>query len=183
MAYFDSSVTALDIAMGNMDRTLLSVFQVKVDGDDLGEWAEVKGISMSREVHEIREGGTNGWVWKFPKGIKYDDIQINRGYVYNDQMKRLVDWFMTGAEGGTVVRKNITIEIQRPEQDAPHTEIDVFGAFPIKFSFQDLDTAKDVQFVEELTLTHQGYQIRNENPIRLSGEGPTTVWRGDLHKK
>ncbi len=172
MAYYPSVIPTPIISVGLVDPTIVGTFIVRIDGENMGQWQNVDGLDMQREVEKYREGGTNGWEWQFPKGITYSDITLKRGYVYNDSMERLVDWFTTGVTSGTVVRKNFTVEIWRKGQIAPHTEIDVFGAFPIKFSVSSLDITSDSVFVEEMTLTHQGYTFRNEYPMVIAPPTP-----------
>ena len=63
-----------------MSETALGLrFTVTIDGQtSLGDWTKCEGLTVEYDVHEYKEGGINGWVWRLPGRAKYQNIKLTR---------------------------------------------------------------------------------------------------------
>src|SRR5205809_3613571 len=74
-------------------------FFVEVQSVIVAEFQECSGLSMEREVMEVKEGGTNDFEWLLPGRIKYGPITLKKGITYNRELWR---WFCWGMLDGQV---------------------------------------------------------------------------------
>src|SRR5688572_20416840 len=92
----------LDIA-GNWESPLASAFVVTVDGTTIGEFTEVEGLQIEIEVESYEEGGTNGFVHKFPGRMKWPNLVLKRGITRSDA---LLDWMNKSSGDGMAANQN-----------------------------------------------------------------------------
>ena len=59
-------------------------FFVEIDDVIVGGFSEVSGLQAETEFEEIREGGVNDHIHKFPKITKYPNITLKRGITDSD---------------------------------------------------------------------------------------------------
>ncbi len=59
-------------------------FLIEINGLITGGFSEVSGLQVEIETEEYREGGTNDYVHKLPKGTKYSNLVLKRGITDSD---------------------------------------------------------------------------------------------------
>ena len=138
-------------------------FYLEMAGVISAEFLGMSGLTVSREVTEVIEGGTNDFTYKLGGHIKFENIVLKNGIAYN---RDLWDWFTVGLYDGKVKRKNISIILGNGE----HKKVkqwDVYAAFPVKWSGPELDVKVSDVAVETLELAHHGFSLsaEEENPM------------------
>ena len=89
-----STITAVTKALGlRFDAAPAWKFYVEVMGVLVAEFQECSGLTMERDVKEVKEGGTNDFEWLLPGRIKYGPITLKKGVTYNRELWR---WFRAG---------------------------------------------------------------------------------------
>src|SRR6266508_3823800 len=154
-------------------------FKVEVDGLDLGQWRECKGLSVSLDVEEVWGGGNNQHMVILPKVVKYDKVVLTRAMSKKESTKlqrwlgskfRSADPGNLSAEGAATAAMSMVPSIISqflPGGTAAITLFDSHGedvcswslrnAFPIKWEGPALDgNAKGVA-EKKLTLFHEGF--------------------------
>ena len=71
--------------------TLHSGFVLKLKAINVASFSEVSGLQIEMETESYREGGVNGFVHTFPKGIKYQPLVLKRGIT--DLAMTLWNWY------------------------------------------------------------------------------------------
>ena len=60
-----------------------------IEGLLVAGFSEVSGLQAETEVEEVREGGVNDYVYKLPKGTKYQNLTLKKGMTISND---LWDW-------------------------------------------------------------------------------------------
>jgi phage tail-like protein len=123
-------------------------------GDDktTGVFSEVSGIQAKIEVTPFHEGGINNQVHQLPGKATVENITLKRGIIKgNDFFK----WF-NEVLGGSVVRKNITIKMNKPNGETLYSW-SLLNAFPCQWSTSNLSANSSEVVVETLVLAHEGF--------------------------
>jgi phage tail-like protein len=121
-------------------------FAVELGGEDVGFFTECRGLTVEREVVEIKEGGANDSTYSFPGRVKPGKLTLKRGVM---AAQRLFDWFNEGILTGKVKRQNITIKVLSRQREAPEDFMviqrwDLLNCWPIKYEGPEL-TAESLQ--------------------------------------
>jgi phage tail-like protein len=134
-------------------------FHVEIDGIIVAGFSEVLGLSSEIEVEEIREGGVNNYMHKFPKMTKYEDITLKRGFTNSDTLWK---WHHNIAQLYTTLESLISVHRKSGRiilHDSQGKEIRhwVFkNALPIKWSGPDFKSDDSSIAIETLVLAHEG---------------------------
>lgn len=131
------------------------MFYVEIDGINIAQFSEVNGLQIEIEIESYQEGGQNGFVHNFPKGIKYQPLVLKRGITNLDG---LWDWYKE-VRNGQIVRKNVTVRMYKSSQDIPKnaTWSWIFQkAYPVKWMGPTLKADSSTIAFESIELVHQG---------------------------
>lgn len=140
------------MAMTRPQPGLSNRFKVTVDGLDLGYWTKVEGLSVSYKVHEYKEGGQNGYVWKFPDRAEYTNIKLSR--VVDSTTTVVAAWV---ASVQAAVRRQ-TAQIAVLDSEGLDVAVwNLIDAFPVKWTGPSLDTSSTEAAMEELEIVHHGF--------------------------
>ncbi len=156
-------------------------FYVEILGVLVAEFTSCSGLSASREVKKVREGGTNDFEWLLPGQITYGEITLKRGITFSRELWR---WFETGSLDGQVMGVGTirTLGRKRPSTGPgsspkkpdkihiPHGTAlsiilgnaqglkakhwDLLGAIPTKWSGPDFSTDSSSIAIESLTIQY-----------------------------
>ena len=135
------------------DPSPAAFFRVEVESLVVGGFSECSGLQVETEVEEHREGGLNEFTHKLPKGTKYGNITLKRGFMATDELYK---WNRNVVSGVANQRKNVSIVLtDRQGKDVCRWEVS--QALPVKWSSSELKADANSILVESLELVHQGF--------------------------
>lgn len=136
------------------DLAVSYLFHVVIDGQDIGYWTELSGLSAQYVVQEYEEGGQNMFVHKLPGRIKYDNVRLKRPL--DDQSKRVASWFSLVNTAAAMARTtaSITVFDLNLDQVASWQLVDVL---PVKWTGPSFNVTGSSVATEELELAHHGF--------------------------
>jgi phage tail-like protein len=149
----------------------------------------MSGLSVNNEVIPYREGGNNTTTRKMPGQSDFGPITLTRGFMAapayggtNIGTDELYRWFSQifsvniGAGFGsdtTDFRVGVTIDVlAHPITSGPgaagyevgnpaiKARFSVYNAWPMGYSFSDLEAGGNAVFIETLTLAHEGWSLQ-----------------------
>jgi phage tail-like protein len=133
-------------------------FTVEIDGVIVALFQKLSGISVSRDIQALTEGGFNEYTYEFPSNFSYDHITLEAGLSSSDFFYQ---WMMAGKEsGGYGEGKDVTL-VQSFLNDNPTPLIWTFdGAFPTKWKISSLsiDDSKSI-VIESLELSFNYFEL------------------------
>jgi len=164
----------------------------------------VSGLSVNNEVIPYREGGNNTTTRKMPGQSDFGPLTLTRGFMATplnggkggtDEIYR---WFemiftVTGGGGsgtgapGMNFRSSLTIDVlQHPvtktgyaagvdNPPAIKARFAVANAWPMGYSFSDLEAGGNAVFIENLTLAHEGFAVLAGSMDPASFIGPAKM--------
>jgi phage tail-like protein len=122
------------------------------DQTDLGSWTKCEGLTVEYEIQEVKEGGNNEYIHRFPGRIKHQNLKLTRPIDQDTQ--KVADWLASVASdprrstaeiaildggGGTVAKWRLQ------------------GIYPVRWSGPTLDTGTNAVALEVLELVHNGF--------------------------
>jgi len=119
-----------------------------------GGFSECAGLEMSLDIEEYREGGNNGALLVFPKGIKWTHIRLKRGVANNDDLWL---WHFAFAQG-QVQRRDGVIALLDEEKNAVKSWSFTNG-LPVKWSGPSFNASQNQVAIEELEIAHEGLKL------------------------
>src|SRR5690242_2083818 len=142
-----------------MDPPFAGKFVFTVEGQTIGAFTEVSGLSVSIEVEELAEGGQNQYTHKLPGRMKWPNLVLKRGITNTDN---LFQWFTKSSgdgfagAGNALDRRNGAVELR----DAAGTVVrrwEFVEAYPVKWTGPKLAASGRDLAVEELEVCHRGF--------------------------
>jgi phage tail-like protein len=130
------------------------------NSDTEQRFQEVSGLSVEVETEELREGGENRFVYKFPKRAKYPNLVLKRGLL---QGTALLDWF------NSAMNTYFTVVVYdfKPadmmitlldEAGQPYAVWNVVQAYPLKWTTSDFKSTDNSIVVETIELAYQYFE-------------------------
>lgn len=120
------------------------------EGQNLGVFRSVDGLSIEYEVVEFREGGSD-IIRKLPGATKYPNIVLKRGFTGDPT---LYDWFQSISRqsprkvNGVIVMLGATgVEVAR---------FQFVNGFPVKWEGPDFDASGNDIPIETIEIAHEG---------------------------
>jgi phage tail-like protein len=183
-------LTALQGVLGHrFDVSPAWKFYVEVLGVLVAEFQECSGLTMERAVEEVKEGGTNDFVWLLPGQISYGPITLKHGITYNRELWRWFRWGMLDGQvwgfntipganmaisllrrAGVIVPAGTSVSIVLGTVDgkvAKHW--DLIGAIPVKWVGPEMNSGSDQAAIETLEIRHQGIDLSMEIMTPMAG--------------
>ena len=131
-------------------------FDVIIDGTTVAQFRNVKGLEKETEVVEWRTGDDN-FTKQLPGITKQSAITMERGM---DDELFLENWYKLVwdrvSEPSLLYRKDISITVKNRDGTA-YRQIDVFDAWPSKYTASDLDASDSEPWVESVEIQHNGW--------------------------
>jgi phage tail-like protein len=128
-------------------------FSIEIEQVISGGFSECAGLNVETEVDEYREGGLNEYTHKLPKGSKYTNLTLKRGFIDSEV---LWSWHQDVIAGKTQQRKNISILLLDSLGNEKH-RWNVTQALPVKWSVSDLKADGNTVLLETLEIVHHGF--------------------------
>lgn len=136
----------------------------------------VSGLSAQTDAIPYREGGDNTTPRKLPGQSNFSDITLTRGVVIGSRR----NWLWTkrifhaiqgrgqAAAGGTDAYFRFTMDIHvlhhpvnDPTGQTPSkVSFRAYNCWPSSLSYSDLDAGGNAVFIEQMTVTHEGWEMR-----------------------
>ena len=158
----------------------------------------LSGLAVNNEVIPYREGGNNTTTRKMPGQSDFGPLTLTRGFMAtpvnggNGGTDELYKWFgmifavnVGGGTGGigAQFRTGLTIDVlEHPitkgqsaagidNPPAIKARFAVYNAWPMGYSFSDLEAGGNAVFIENLTLAHEGWAVlvKGQQPTDLVG--------------
>ncbi len=146
--------------MAEKDPLVSAWFGVEFQGQVVGAFRECTGLGSENEVVEYKASGPKGEfiVKKVPGRLKWNNITLKRGITDAMDMwkwRKLV-------EQGKIrdARKNGSITMYNQQGDAV-AKWNFINAWPSKLTGPGANAANNEVAIEELELTHEGYERVN----------------------
>jgi phage tail-like protein len=143
--------------MPEQDPLVSSWFGVEFQGQVVGAFRECTGLGSENEVVEYKASGQKGEyvIKKVPGRLKWDNITLKRGIT--DAMD-MWQWRKLVEQGKiSDARKNGTITMYNQQGDAI-AKWNFTNAWPSKLSGPSANAGNNEVAIEELELTHEGYE-------------------------
>ena len=137
-------------------------FLFEVDGREIGRFKEVEGLEVEVEVYEYEEGGGNDFVHRLPGRVRWPNLVLRGGLTRGDA---LFAWLRTttggglDANGGKLERSTGAITVLDQQGNRVRTW-SFEGAFPVRWRGPRLTVSANEPLVEELEITHNGFQAQ-----------------------
>lgn len=143
--------------MPEQDPLVSSWFGVEFQGQVVGAFRECTGLGSENEVVEYKASGQKGEfvIKKVPGRLKWNNITLKRGITNAMDMwqwRKLVEQGKIGD-----ARKNGTITMYNQQGDAI-AKWNFTNAWPSKLSGPSANASNNEVAIEELELTHEGYE-------------------------
>lgn len=133
-------------------------YSVVIEGEDVGRFTAVDGLSIEVEVVEFRDG-SDPLIRKLPGRVKYGDITLKRGYVASSDLN---DWIETARLGeGAFTRKNMSIILHDNSTPGAPSEVkrwNLFETFPKQWKLSTLDGKGNDVLTEELVIVIEWFE-------------------------
>ena len=134
---------AQDELVGNFN------FHLEIEEVSVGQFAEVSGLSVEREIVEYRDGGELGLVRKLPGHLKYSNITLKRGFVPDRPLR---EWIWLSLEPDTPVERRDGALSLRDRAGNELVRYEFTQGWPCKWSGATVAAQSDSAFVEELVI-------------------------------
>jgi phage tail-like protein len=126
-------------------------------GDSDVRFQEVTGLSVEVETEPVKEGGENRYTHILPVRTKYTNLTLKRA-ILNDS--EIINWCKNAIENFDFKPKDIVIKLLNEKHEAT-VSWNIVRAYPIKWTFSNLDATKNELLLETLTLSYS-YFIFNK---------------------
>jgi phage tail-like protein len=139
-------------------------FLFEVDGVEIGVFREVRGLQVSVNVEEIREGGQNGFVRLVPGRMNWPHLIFRRGITQSDA---LFDWLAkSSGEGfagaGNKLTRSTGAVTSITDSGARLRSWEFIDVFPIRWQGPDFEASSVVPLEEELEVAHHGFRSKTQ---------------------
>jgi phage tail-like protein len=128
-------------------------FDVVIDGQELGSFTSLDGLTAEYEVRSYQEGGENGYVHQLPGRLKYGNIKLTRPV--DMQSKGLATWFGTLAKGGASRRHTATVVAFNGNSERV-AEWSFTGVWPVRYAGPSLAADASRVATETFEFAHNG---------------------------
>jgi phage tail-like protein len=134
------------------------IFDVTIDGHDLGPWSTVDGLAVKFEVAEYRAGDGDNYRWIEPSYTTYQNVRLGRMTALK-HTKAVMSWL----ESTSFNSKKVTASIKgypfwHNRRDPSHAvEWTLTGVLPVGWSGPKFDRQTGHVALETIELAHEGF--------------------------
>jgi phage tail-like protein len=133
-------------------------FHVVIDGQDLGDWAKVEGLSVKFELAEYRAGDGGNHRWIEPTFTTFTDVKLSRAVTLASTL-RTKQWL----EKMCLAPKKVTGQItayahwHKSHDTAGAVTWNLRGVLPVAWTGPQFDANANAVATETLELAHDGW--------------------------
>ena len=127
----------------------------KLDIDGLGivaHFIECDGIEVEIAKVNFREGGDDANVHRLPGLVSYSDVTLRYGLT---DEKAVWDWFEKSLQSSVVDRKQVSLILMKPDQQAEYLRWNLFDAWPSYWRTARLNALTSEIAIETLSITFE----------------------------
>ncbi len=158
-------------------------------------FTSVSGLAVNTDSIPYREGGYNTTVHQIPGQTTFSPITLQRGVVLGtsqhwDWMRKLFATVQNGttSQQGENFRVDVEIAVLTHPiagsggnneeltitnyKDHVSARFQVYNAWPTSIAYSDLNAADNALFVEQLTLVHEGFDMKWGADLTEGGSAP-----------
>jgi phage tail-like protein len=134
------------------------IFEVTIDGHDLGRWSKVDGLAVKFEIAEYRAGDGDNYRWIEPSYTTYQNVRLGRTTTLK-HTKMIMKWL----ESTSFNSKKVTASIKgypfwHNKRDESHAvQWSLTGVLPVAWSGPQFDSQTGQVAIETLELAHEGF--------------------------
>lgn len=135
-------------------------FKVNCGFSDETSFQEVSGISYEMETESIAEGGENRFTYSAPKGRKFQNLKLKRGFLSKNS--ELLKWCTETLEGDLsklIKPKNLTV-ILMDANGKPVCSWNFQNAYPVKWEIGSFNSMNNEIAAETIEFK---YNYMNKN--------------------
>jgi phage tail-like protein len=159
--------------------TTSATFDVVVDGKILGRFIEASGLEVEVEVFEVKEGGENAFVHKFPGRFSYSNVTLKRGVTMDNG---LMNWILASSgdgfeEKGKKLARTTVALVLTTSTGLPLRTWTFDEAFPVRWRGPNFTADSDDYLVEEIEIAHHGFSTKDGSPPKAVKAAATTAVR------
>ena len=119
------------------------------------QFQSVSGLSVDVQTETVKEGGENRFEHVIPVRTKYQNLVLKRGVVTDS---KLIDWCLNTFQNLDIQPADLTISLLN-EKKEPLMTWNVVGAWPKKWTVDDLNAMESKVLIETLELQYQYFAI------------------------
>jgi len=131
-------------------------FNVVIDGQDLGSFTSLDGLTAEYETRSYPEGGENGFVHQLPGRLKYGNIKVTRPV--DLKSKALGVWFRLMSKGVGSRRHTATV-IAFNDNNEPIAEWTFLDIWPVRYTGPSFSTDSAKVAIEAFEFAHTGLLV------------------------
>lgn len=147
------------------DPQLASRFLLEVDGEEIGVFRSVSGLSVTVDTEDVVEGGQNGFVHKLPGRMTWPNLVFKRGITQTDS---LFNWINEVSGDGLATQQNkvtrCTGAVTVIGYDGSRLRSwNVVDIMPVRWTGPTFDADSNASLEEELEVTHHGFTSKTSS--------------------
>jgi phage tail-like protein len=134
------------------------IFEVTIDGHELGFWSKVDGLAVKFEIAEYRAGDGSNRRWIEPAYTTYTNVKLGRATTLR-YTKQIMDW----VQKSQFKSDKVTAEIKgwpfwhKKKDPSLAVKWTLHGVLPVAWSGPVFDNHGGAVAMETLELAHEGF--------------------------
>ena len=134
------------------------IFEVSIDGHDLGHWSKVDGLAVKFELAEYRAGDGDNYRWIEPAFTTYQNVKLGRMTTLK-HTNLIMEWLQSTAFNSTKVTAAIKgYPFWHNKRESSHAvQWKLTGVLPVAWSGPQFDSQNGNVAMESLELAHEGF--------------------------
>jgi phage tail-like protein len=153
-------------------------FHVEIGNIIEAAFTECAGLEMSTEVFELKEGGENQFVHKFPGRTIVTNVVLKKGFTTSNE---LFLWFRKMEEclrkGKKFDYPQVTITLFSSAEQSTKARWVLNKAFPVKWVGPSFKSDEAAVAVESLEIAHHGILIEAERSEKTTSKVLSKLWK------
>lgn len=127
-------------------------FELDIQGQAVGYFTEVTGLSAEVETLAYSEGGMNEFQHKLPTRVKYPNLVLKRGMTTKSELQK---WF----QKSHTQAQRTGIRLSMLDQAGTRVRTWSFvNAFPVKWTGPNFNATQSALAVEQIEIAHEGIE-------------------------
>jgi len=137
-----------------VDWALTVSYQVRLDNEELGDFATCEGLGIEVVIETREEGGNNDFVWALPSRLKYPNVKLTRAL--SADAAKVVRWISGIVESKDRSNGEIIAKTSAGETVLTWSLADVV---PVRWTGPSLNSDSSKVAIETLELAHHGFTV------------------------
>ncbi len=152
----DNSILMTNRQDGKRDPVPTFAFHVEISGIVEASFTQCSGLSVSRSVTALREGGVNDGVRWLHSGLTFGKVTLHSGVCYSEALWK---WFEEGSADGKVRYKQVAILQMTPYTKIVARRYDLLNCMATQWTGPSLNTGSNEAAIETLEIAFQKFTL------------------------